>query len=280
MEKASDLPSADAVVSTFWPSCYISARFNKTKKKFYFIQDYEPLFYSAGSMYAMAEATYRMGFKGILNTPGLAEYVRQQHKMDCQEFFPCVNEKIYHIDEESLRKKLDKKTLDVFVYGRPNHDRNAFELALLTLTKLKEKYEDKINIISAGDHWREEDFGVKGVIRNLGRLESLNAVADLYRKCDIGLVFMFTKHPSYQPFEFMACGCATVTNFNGANTWFLKDGENAMVSEPEPSCLVDKISKLIEDKELRRKIVKNGLKEIKKHNWNDECEKIFEYIQK
>jgi glycosyltransferase involved in cell wall biosynthesis len=231
-------------------------------------------------MYAMAEATYRMGFKGIVNTPGLAEYVRQQHDMDCREFFPCVNEKIYNINEEDLQKKLGKKTLDIFIYGRPNHDRNAFELALLTLTKLKEKYKDKINIISAGEDWREEDFGVKGVIRNLGRLESLNAVADLYRKCDIGLVFMFTKHPSYQPFEFMACGCATVTNFNGANTWFLKDGENAMVSEPEPSCLVDKISKLIEDKGLRGKIVKNGLKEIKKHNWDEECEKIFEYIQK
>jgi GT2 family glycosyltransferase len=277
---AKDLPESDAVVSTFWLSCYISARFNKTKKKFYFIQDYEPLFYSAGSMYAMAEATYRMGFKGIVNTPGLAEYVRQQHDMDCREFFPCVNEKIYNINEEDLQKKLGKKTLDIFIYGRPNHDRNAFELALLTLTKLKEKYKDKINIISAGEDWREEDFGVKGVIRNLGRLESLNAVADLYRKCDIGLVFMFTKHPSYQPFEFMACGCATVTNFNGANTWFLKDGENAMVSEPEPSCLVDKISKLIEDKGLRGKIVKNGLKEIKKHNWDEECEKIFEYIQK
>jgi glycosyltransferase involved in cell wall biosynthesis len=170
--------------------------------------------------------------------------------------------------------------LDVFIYGRPNHDRNAFELGLITLLKLKEKYKDKINIISAGEDWREDDFDARGLIKNLGRLNDLKAVADLYRKCDIGLIFMFTKHPSYQPFEFMACGCATVTNFNSANGWFLKDGENAMVSEPEPSCLVDKISQLIEDKELRRKITENGLKEIKKHNWNDECEKIYEYIQK
>jgi len=30
---------------------------------------------------------------------------------------------------------------------------------------------------------------------------------------------------------------------------------------------------------LREKIVRNGLKEIKKHNWDEECEKIYEYIQ-
>lgn len=279
VRSVNELPKADAIVSTFWRTCYWSVRFNNTKKKFYFIQDYEPLFYSAGSLYAMAEATYRMGFKGIVNTPGLADFVRQQHEMDCREFFPCVNEKIYNIGEKELEKKLQKKTLDIFVYGRPNHDRNAFELGLLTLTKLKEKYGDRINIISAGDDWNEGEFGVQGVIKNLGRLDNLEAVAELYRKSDIGLVFMFTKHPSYQPFEFMACGCATVTNFNSANGWLLKDGENAMVSEPEPSCLVEKISALIEDKKLREKIVKNGLKEIKKHNWDDECEKIYQYIQ-
>ena len=40
-----------------------------TKRKFYFVQDYEPLFYPASSRSALAEATYRFGMPAIVNTP-------------------------------------------------------------------------------------------------------------------------------------------------------------------------------------------------------------------
>jgi glycosyltransferase involved in cell wall biosynthesis len=272
------LPECDAVISTLWTSCYLSLRSNRTRKKFYFIQDYEPLFYSANSYYALAEATYRFGFRGIVNTPGLAEFVKNQHGIGCEYFYPSVDDSIYNISEDGLKIKLEKKIIDIFVYGRPNHDRNAFELALVSLIKLKDKYGDRINIFSAGDEWNEDDYGVKGVIKNLGRLDSLEKVADLYRKCDIGLVFMFTKHPSYQPFEYMSCGCAVVTNYNKSNLWFLKDGGNALLSEPMPSCIVEKISQLIENRELREKIIRNGITEVSKNKWSEECEKIYEYV--
>jgi len=274
----SDISSSDATISTFWPSCYISARFNRTKKKFYFVQDYEPLFYPAGSNYALSEATYRLGFSGIVNTPGLAEYVENQHGMNCQSFYPCVDDKVYYIKEPQLKAKFKEDSFNVFIYGRPNHDRNAFELGMASLIKLKEKYGDQVNIFSAGDDWDEKYYGVEGVINNLGRLSSLKEVADLYRKCDVGLVFMFTKHPSYQPFEFMACGCAVVTNVNRANTWLLRDKYNSMLAEPSPDHIVERISELVDDKRLREKIVLNGLAEVRKYNWDDECEKIYNYV--
>ncbi|HLN46503.1 MAG TPA: hypothetical protein VK209_12430, partial [Candidatus Sulfotelmatobacter sp.] len=39
------LPYADISIATRWDSAYLVLKFNKTKGKFYFIQDYEPLFY-------------------------------------------------------------------------------------------------------------------------------------------------------------------------------------------------------------------------------------------
>ena len=75
-----------------------------------------------------------------------------------------------------------------------------------------------------------EPFGLKGRVRNLGVLSSLDEVAALYRSCDIGLVFMHTKHPSYQPLEFMASGMATVSNINPATAWLLRDGENCLLA--------------------------------------------------
>ena len=274
------IPDCDASISTFWTSCYPHFKFNRTKKKFYFIQDYEPLFYAANSNYALTEATYRFGFRGIVNTPGLADYVRREHQMECESFMPGVDKEIYNIKEESLKQKLKKGKTNIVFFGRPGHERNAFELGVAALKKLKEKYKDRVNIFSAGADWNEHDYGVDGIIKNLGRLKSLEEVADLYRKSDIGLVFMFTKHPSYQPFEFMACGCAVVTNFNSANTWLLKDEETALVTEPFPTCIVEKISRLVEDVNLREKLARKGIDLIQKHSWEKECEKIFKFMQK
>ena len=68
-----DLPEADACVATFWATAYFVLKCGKAPRKFYFIQDYEPSFYRAGSASALAENTYRFGFYGIANTISLKE---------------------------------------------------------------------------------------------------------------------------------------------------------------------------------------------------------------
>lgn len=56
---------AHAIVATGWQTAYFVRRFNNVISKFYFVQDFEPLFYSMGSEYLMAENTYKFEFRGI-----------------------------------------------------------------------------------------------------------------------------------------------------------------------------------------------------------------------
>lgn len=62
------IPPADYSVATLWTTAYTLLKVQNTGHKFYMIQDYEPLFYPAGSTSAQAELTYRFGFYGIANT--------------------------------------------------------------------------------------------------------------------------------------------------------------------------------------------------------------------
>ena len=89
---------------------------------------------------------------------------------------------------------------------------------------------------------------------------------------------MLSKHPSYQPFEFMASGMATVTNNNEDNLWLLKDGENCLLSEPSPAAMVEKISVLIEDEKLRQKIARNGLSTLG-YTWPQQVETVWNDIK-
>ncbi len=273
-EDVNDLPSSDISFATIWMSAYALLKYNKTKRKYYFIQDYEPLFYQGGSTYALAESTYRFGFTGVVNTPGLLWAVNQRHGLEGVSFIPAVDKRNYY----PFPRKPNKR-IKIFFYARPNNPRNAFEIGVLVMQELIKKYGKKIEIITAGAEWNEGDYGLKGLITNKGLLGSLKEVGDMYRQCDIGFVFMLSKHPSYQPFEFMACGMATVTNRNEDNLWLFKDGENCLLAEPSSSAMAEKIAMLVEDEDLRQKIAKTGEKNVN-FDWKPELKRIWEYVEK
>lgn len=272
-QNVDELPACDIAICSFWVSAYLLLKFNKTKRKYYFIQDYEPLFYAGGSTYALAESTYRFGFKGIVNTPGLLAAVNQRHGMEGVSFIPAVDRAIYYPDKNRQNEKIK-----IFFYARPNNPRNAFNLGIGIIKQLIETHGDSIEIITAGADWEEAAYGLKGKISNIGLLNSLKEVGDLYRSCDIGFVYMLSKHPSYQPFEFMASGMATVTNNNEDNLWLLKDGVNCLLAEPSAAAMTEQIIRLIKDDKLRKKIIKNAEVSLG-YTWQQQTEMIWNDIK-
>ncbi|MFL5817582.1 MAG: glycosyltransferase family 4 protein [Conexibacter sp.] len=270
-----DLPPADAAIATLWTSVYAMLRYHHAPARFSFIQDFEPAFYAAGSAYALAEETYRLGIPGIVNTPGLAEVYRG-YGNPAVSFVPAVDLHRYHPPAE----RPADGPVRVFFYARPTSQRNAFGLGLAALAQVKERYGDRVDIVCAGEVWNPGAYGVADRIRNLGRLGSLDEVADLYRSCDVGLVLMLTKHPSYQPFEFMACGTATVSNRNPHTTWLLRDGENCLLAPALPTQIAERIGRLVEDRGLRERISATASAEIEGFRWEGQIERVWRAMTK
>lgn len=268
----SNLPKSDAAFCTLWTTAFNLVKYNKCRAKFYLIQDYEPLFYAAGSVYGLIEETYRFNFIGLANTKGVGDKYENYGNI-VKYFTPAVDTKLYYPGSNDDSKKR------VVFYGRPNNTRNGFILGIEALKIVKSYFGDSVEIFSAGAEFDLNQYGLEGIITNLGLLDSIEKVADLYRKCDVGLVFMFTPHPSYQPLEYMACGCATVTNINESNMWLLKDKENCILSEPTISCVAENIINLLKDDHTRNNIIKNGIKTIENNKWENELNKIVEFVK-
>lgn len=270
------LPPADAAIATLWTSVYAMLRYRGAPARFYFIQDFEPEFYAAGSAYALAEETYRLGLPGIVNTPGLAEVYRA-YGNPAVDFVPAVDLHRYH---PPATPRGGEGPVKIFFYGRPKTERNAFGLGIAALSKVKQRYGDRVDIVCAGEVWNPGAYGLADRIRSLGRLGSLDEVADLYRSCDVGLVLMMTKHPSYQPFEFMACGTATVSNQNPHTRWFLRDEENCLLSPALPTQIAERIGRLVEDRALRDRIATTASAEIEALSWEPQIERVWRAITK
>jgi O-antigen biosynthesis protein len=266
----SHLRQCDAAIATFWTSVFPVLRFRAANARFFFLQDFEPYFYPAGSAFALAEETYRLGLPGIVNTPGLAAAYRA-YGNPAVSFVPAVDLDRYHPPVEPR----PNAPVRVFFYGRPSSHRNAFGLGVASLVELKHRYGDRVEIVCAGESWNPGQFGYADVLSNLGRLRNLEEVADLYRTCHIGLVLMLTKHPSYQPFEFMASGVACVSNRNPDTAWFLRDGENCLLADPLPGAIAESLGALVDDPSLRARIVEAALTDVSRVRWEAEIEKVW-----
>jgi O-antigen biosynthesis protein len=232
------IPPSDYSVATLWTTAYVLLRVQNTGLKFYMMQDFEPAFYPAGSTYAQAELTYRFGFLGICNTQTLKRIYETDYGGSAVLLQPNVDRGIFFGDANTRDDHAQVKRL--FYYARPGTPRNGFELAAAALRGVKYHFGGQVQILCAGTGWDPAEYGLQDVVESIGLLP-YRETADLYRSCHAGLVMMMTKHPSYLPFELMACGTTVITNHNDANTWLLRDGVNCLLSPPSASCMAQTV---------------------------------------
>jgi glycosyltransferase involved in cell wall biosynthesis len=270
------VPPCDAAIATLWTTAYSVLRFQNVRRKFYFMQDYESRFYPAGSISAMVEATYHFDFLGVCNTVSLRDIYKGLGGQ-AEYFDPCIDPAIFHAKNRAPRPRGGPLTL--FCYARPTHARNSFELLSQALRIVKKRMGMEVRIVTAGAEWSPRQFGLEGVVHNLGLL-GYHSTGALYRSCTAGVALMMTCHPSYLPFELMACGALVITNSNPSNSWLLKDRENCFLAETSPTALADVLEEGLRNHALREKVVENAAQMIAERysDWDAQMEKIYRYM--
>lgn len=270
------IPPADYSVATLWTTAYVLLTVRNTALKFYFIQDWEPLFYPAGSTYAQAQLTYDFGFYGIANTRTLRLDYEREHNGRATHFAPQVDPAVFH--GTPLRDVGGPKRL--FFYGRPGHPRNGFELAVAAIRQVKERLGDRVQILCAGAPWDPRRYGLDGMVESLGVLK-YHETADLYRSCHIGFSMMMTRHPSYLPFEFMACGGLFVSNDNRANHWLLADGKNCLLAPASAPAIAERLVHAVEEYDSLMHVRRAGWETIRSNhcNWDRAFADVAEFMR-
>ncbi|WP_419917528.1 glycosyltransferase [Candidatus Poriferisocius sp.] len=274
-----DVPPADAALATMWTTAYFAVRTPGQTRRFYLIQDYEPMFYPAGTLYALAEHSYRLGLYGLCNTGHLAGIYRERYGGVAQHFWPAVDDSIFH-----ARGRADAdpgsdadRPVTVFLYARPGHLRNCWELAARAVRLVKERWADDVRIVTAGS-WAFPEH-MDALITHFGQLD-YRETGPLYRTCDIGVALTTSEHPSYLPLELMACGAAVVTFENPAGDWLLRHDHNCMQAPQTADGLAAEIGALVEDPTRRQRLSAQGLADIAERHahWGQNLAGVYEYL--
>lgn len=263
------LQPAMATFATSWTTAYTVRNFRGAGKRYYFVQDFEPLFYATGSDYCFAEATYKFGFKGITAGDWLAEKLRHEYDMETVPFKFSYDQELYIPTD-----KIEKERKRVFFYARSVTPRRAFELGLLSLA-LVHRLEPSIEFVLAG--WDTSSYSIPFPHLNAGVL-SLQELPQLYSQCDVALVLSLT-NLSLLPLEIMACNCTVVSNRGDNVEWMLNES-SVEFTELTPEAIAQSIVSLFKDTDKLDRLRIKGRQFAESTSWEVEVDKIAHEIKK
>jgi glycosyltransferase involved in cell wall biosynthesis len=174
------IAGVDAAVASSWETAHVLARRGTAPmRRLYFVQDYEPWFYPRGAAYALAEDTYRFGFRCIALGEAVASALRDEAGID-----PDVTS--FGCDTDVYRPLAGVRREGVVAYVRPGVARRGWELARLGLAAFHaERPEVPIHL------YGDQVHGLPFPATQHGRLAPADLNA-LYARCVAGVAMSFT----------------------------------------------------------------------------------------
>jgi GT2 family glycosyltransferase/glycosyltransferase involved in cell wall biosynthesis len=231
-------PVADVVVATSWPTAYEVDEWSDCRRKYYFVQDFEPLFHPMSTEYAKAYHTYRLGLEIITFGRWNQNYILNTFGIKSTAIDFPIEKEIYYPDPDIERKKT------ILFYARPSQPRRLYELGREALLKLR-PYIPGWNIAFFGEQIEPILEGVTV----LGKITDLDQLRRMYSEASIGLAFSST-NPSLIPFEMLACGLPVIDVDLGYRDLDFKGCAGIKYSAPTSKDLVRTMYELVSDSSL------------------------------
>jgi hypothetical protein len=226
------LDGVDAAVATAWQTAHALAQHGTAPmRRLYFVQDYEPLFYPRGSEAALAEVSYRFGYRTIALGEMVAGHIRGEIGLEPDVVpFGCDTD-VYSVTGSAPRS-------GVVFYTVPGAARRGYLLNLLALEQFHREHPDQP--IHAYGSTQPARLPFPVVWHGRVRPDELNA---LYNSAIAGLAMSFT-NISLVAEEMLAAGCIPVVNASADARADLPNDHVAWTS-PTPQAIAARLADLV-----------------------------------
>ena len=222
-----DLGRDDILVASWWPTAHLAnatLAHTRAERFLYVIQDFEPGFYPWSTKSALAEATYSMPMRAIVNEPFLERYLRDarvgQFADDAwprQTFMPAVDRDVFRPGRADRPVGAARRLV---FYARPRNPRNLFEIGLrvLRVAAAAGVFDGaEWEFVAVGQDLPDLPLSDRHVLRGQPWVP-YEAYGALLGSSDVLLSLMLSPHTSYPPLEMAAAGGLVVTNTYGPKT--------------------------------------------------------------
>ena len=275
-ELVKNFPNSDIVVATHWTTAeWVSEIVSSGKARVgvYFLQDYESWFFPKSDRDAQAKVknTYNMIENKIVKSSWLQDLL-QKDGFHAKKIWLGIDLGVFYPREIKKRHKNV-----ILAMARPRTPRRGFDTLISALTIVKNQRMD-VEVILFGDDLSKHKIPFKYI--NRGVISDQEELAELYSTADI-----FIDASDFQGFgrtaiEAMACGSACIlTNVGGVNEYAENECNCLLIPPKKPQILAHAIFRLIDDKELRKKIVNAAFETANKFSHKREARNTLAYFK-
>lgn len=188
------------VICTQWRSAYDLRATPFNGKIWYFVQDFEPMFYAVGSDYIRAISSYNTNFDMVCYGKWVSAKIEDEIGIK-SKVIP------FTLDHSTYAKPINniERDVDILLFARPSQDRRCFNLIAEGLRQIVARNANvRIGLFG------ENDYGDLGfAYQNYGSIADLTQLAALYHRTKVGICYSPT-NPSQLGYEMLACGASLV----------------------------------------------------------------------
>lgn len=249
----------DKMIATLWTTVYYMNQYPKVEKKYYLVQGFETNFLPFGNKTKrIINSTYHMkNINYVTVSLWCKKWLREKYGILASYIPNGIDLSLFPV-----KNRKNKKT-KIIIEGNPDDVYKNIDEAFAITNKLdKSKYEIIfLSYQGIGKKWYEYDKFYNRVPHK--------EVGEVYASCDILLKTSIFEGFSYPPLEMMATGGVSVVFPNEGNQEYLVDNKNCLFYEQgNIEDAIRKIELLVNNKELRDKIIKEGFKTAKERDWS------------
>lgn len=215
------------------------------------------------------------------NSSGICEMVRRKYKKECIEGIGGINPELFH----PVETKKDNQQIKILCYGRIYKKRKGIEKVIKAVELLYKRY-PSLKLILFDTPVGNPRLDARQVLQTRVPVTFYIALpqermAELYSQADIFVSAEKRAGWSNPCAEAMACKVPVVCTPSGTKD-FATDGRTALVFRFRyPFLIAKKIQRLIEDRDLRKRIRDRGYRKIQEYTWSnlvDKLEKEFKQL--
>jgi glycosyltransferase involved in cell wall biosynthesis len=270
-ERSSLLIHFDKYVATFWSSVSTVDEYkymNTNGDKLYLVQNMEADFYPLNNkIRQVVIATYR---NDHLKPITISSWCKKWLKKDFNRMAKSAQNGIDLKNFKFTKRNWEKRKIKILIEGNSKSEPKRVDESFKITNKLnRDKFE--INYLSY-DGEPKDWYKVDRVFLSVPYLE----IGKIYSSCDILLKSSILESFSYPPLEMMATGGVVIAVSNGGNKEYLRDQYNCLLYKSGSiEGALDSIDKIVNNNNLRNKLIKNGLITAKSYKWENKKQKII-----
>ena len=270
--KTDILACFDTMVATLWTTLDFVLRYPNVLNRSYLVQNFETNFADYGAaMKKIANSTYNsyVPVNYLTISKWCENWLRDDYEKESKYAPNGIN-----LDKFRFKKRNFNGKIKILVEGNSDDYYKNVDESFKIVDKLdKDKYE--IHFLSYQGEPKKWYY-----VDKFYHKVPYDKVGEIYGSCDILIKSSILESFSYPPLEMMATGGIVVVAPNEGNVEYLKDGENCLFYElGNVDSAVEKIERIVEDKELRNKLTKKGYETAKNRSWESiekEVLKLYE----